>query len=572
MTRRRVFKGWSLFFAGFGILVSSCVAHAFDPLTVAAVASAAAGTVNSITDAASEVSASASAFSDLYGEIDSEAVVSEDGQRIVNKIQETENLAREVGYTKEEIEALGGDRQKVKKLSELMHKMARAIRTGKRVARLVGKLEKKAQLAQVEGTDIQREQLAVEYLMYRQAYEMELDKKIAALKKKLEEDKYLKDRKKEIEARGGRKWGKWAIYTFPNLNSTLKATLEVAISIRGYLLSLLLALFMLRVIYLEIKLSGEADYGRLLQDAVLCAFWLAVFPSVVNLIADVSGSLADKIAVLNNVPRPEFTAAPTGSSMSAIIDKISWFITMIPVIIFKTADVMFNVGTSVVILAFPIIIIASRMLNLSPGIATTVSILLSLMLWPFLWNGLGAITLKVWHQKEVLARDCLEATIISAVQFVSPFFAQKMLHGTAGAVITQSLMHHAHQGAKAVPGHAQGVINGIRGSKEGKGSVIGKTLGGMAGYLPAQGMQRIFAAVQRGKTEFDKGRADNSKNNVTSIASQAARGAIMNNARSANSNVTGLKKGIQTGSRFIDGLKPQRRVFGPGAQEKEANV
>ena len=104
MTRRRVFKGWSLFFAGFGILVSSCVAHAFDPLTVAAVASAAAGTVNSITDAASEVSASASAFSDLYGEIDSEAVVSEDGQRIVNKIQETENLAREVGYTKEEID------------------------------------------------------------------------------------------------------------------------------------------------------------------------------------------------------------------------------------------------------------------------------------------------------------------------------------------------------------------------------------------------------------------------------------------------------------------------------------
>lgn len=115
-------------------------ALAIDPFTIAAVGSAAFQAV----DAASEASGTVDAFSELYSEIDTDASISDEGQRLISEIQEIDSLAKEAGYTAEEVDSLGHqDRDEMRRIQGTLRAVTKAIRAGKRVFKLVSRLEKK---------------------------------------------------------------------------------------------------------------------------------------------------------------------------------------------------------------------------------------------------------------------------------------------------------------------------------------------------------------------------------------------------------------------------------------------
>ena len=134
-------------------LVLSCLpqrsAHAFAPLVVIAAVQAGVQVVGAISDATSEVSGTLDAFQDLYSEIGGDTQISDEGRRTIEMIQEIQSLATEAGYTADEVEALTYNRD-VKSLQGTLRALTQVVRAGKHVVRLAMKLEKKAQMAQLE--------------------------------------------------------------------------------------------------------------------------------------------------------------------------------------------------------------------------------------------------------------------------------------------------------------------------------------------------------------------------------------------------------------------------------------
>ena len=126
-------------------------ALAFNPLAVIAIAQTTAEIISTVSDTTSELSGAADAFGDLYSEIDNGSEVSPDGRATISKIREVETLAREAGYTKEEVDdLLGTDRTELQSLASTLRRMTQAIRAGKRIVHLVSKLEAKAHVSQLE--------------------------------------------------------------------------------------------------------------------------------------------------------------------------------------------------------------------------------------------------------------------------------------------------------------------------------------------------------------------------------------------------------------------------------------
>jgi len=515
---------------------------AFDPFTAVAVVETAANAVTAVSDAAGEVAGASQAFGELYGEIDSDASVSAQGQRLVQKIHDTEELAREAGYSYDEVAALG-NQDDIKNLTTLMQKMTRAIRAGKNVARLLTKLDKKAQISQVESAQIEREQLAIQSQLLQKAIEESLDRKKEELEKIVARKKYLEAKEREIKERGGMRWGRIGVYSFPDLRPSIKVALDISKSLRPYFLSLMLLAFLLRLVYLQFRVSSSGNYGTLIRDAFLCAFWLCVFPSVVQLIAETSLGLAAKIAgpqemsAMGHLP-----PAPDTKSMLNLSNLFSWIYAMVKVFLFNATDFLFNFGTAFLVIIFPLIIFVSTLLGFSIGIGTFLSILLSLALWPFFWNITGQLATVLWSRYELLTADGLASLFFGIAQFLVPWIAHQFLHGhslmtAASGLITQPARAAVAQ-VPTAPAHAYGIYRGMRGENSG-GSTLGRMVGSAAGYVPVQVAQRSFAAMRQ------------------------AQGSLKNAAPQMVASPFRMARNVVFGSSFKTPVQPEKQFSGP---------
>lgn len=498
-----IYRLWSLRIplVLFGFLIGSGCVYAFDPFTVAAVVGAGANAVSAVSETAGEVAASADAFTDLYNEIDSDSQVAEDGQRLVREIHDIENLAYEAGYTKEEVEQLTTDARGGKdgqKLSNTLKAITRAVRTGKRVARLVMKLEKKAQLAQVEQAATSREQLIALYKQIR----IENERDLNAIKEKLKDLKEKRDQiatlKREEKQTGARIFGRTGVLTFPRQDSVIEEGIRMAIQMRPFLMQLLLFIFLAKVVFYQFGSSNSSQYGTLIRDTILCAFLLMVFPELVRASVTLCNDLAARVGLseLRDIePGRQDFPAEIGLSIKPRI-FLEWVFQWIKYIAFVTARFLANFGLAFLILMFPLVIFCSQMLGFSVAWTIFLGGFLAICLWPLFWNATGNIALMLWRKQDATISDQIATILFSLLQFISPLIGIACLKGqplskaVGGAV--QAVKGVISSGVSTAAGLAMGAI----GAKGGVG--VGGTIGRSISYPVNQALGRSIAGGVRG--------------------------------------------------------------------------
>ena len=209
----------------------------------------------------------------------------------------------------------------------------------------------------------------------------------------------------------------------PMNEAVLSGGLSLFSKVASILMGLVSLIFMMRLSYLVVKVSGPYEYGELFKDTVSFLALLSLYPILLKLIISVSGDLALKISFIpleesqevfhNFLKRllPEY-------SMTAIAGRIGQYLVL------GLASAIYSSLMSLLIASGPIFIFLSTLLGMSQGLRTYFGLILSLSLWPIMWNILGHLALHVGGQfKESPLSSVCFYFVILMLQFLSPLFS-----------------------------------------------------------------------------------------------------------------------------------------------------
>ncbi len=414
------------------VIFGSQKAHAFDPFTVAAVVSTTASAISSISDATSEIAGTADAFSELYSEIDTDAQISEDGQKIIQEVQEVESLAREAGYTAEEIDGLGHqDPNELKRLAGTIKSITRAVKAGKRAYKLVMKLEKKAQTAQVESAQIEKEQLAATYKLIRLQNEANLEATKKELQALVEKKKQIESLKNELKEKGAKTFGKSGVLYFPKAARIVENSITVAKKLRAALFGMMLVVFLVRVVFYQFGFFGVPRYGDLVRDTIVCGLLLMVFPDMVHGILSYCDVLSSQItdSHLQGIQPKELKLPELKDASTTTKLFIGWLFEWIRYGTYAVIDFVMTFGTSFLVMLFPIVIFLSQMMNFSIAWPVFIGGFITVCLWPLFWNLVGLAASLSWGQEQQTFAESLYSIFFSIIQLISPIAGIKILSG-----------------------------------------------------------------------------------------------------------------------------------------------
>lgn len=550
--------------------------YAFDPLTISAIVGTAASALSTVSDLSGEVTGAADAFSDLYSEIDSDSTVSEQGQKINKELREIEGIAQEVGYTKDEIADLTkADRDQVKSLTATLRLMTRAVRSGKKVARLFTKLEKKAQIAQIESLQVQKEQLRVQYRQLNEQLSQQLQEKRKKLEAELSTKNQIRMLDEELKRKGAKSFGATGVLTFPKQDQVLKGSLKYAERLRPIFFGLILLVFFIRLVSYQFSLAEAGKYGSLMRDVIVTGLMLAAFPQIITICIGVSQNIADTLSLGRThdvtVPAPwpgsELSVWNLGKNNILLIE---WIFSIIRYAVFLLTDYLFNWGMAFLVILFPPVIFASRMLRFSFAWPVLIGAFLMMNLWPFFWNVIGLLACELWSSTYSLS-DQIKTVMFGFLQLASPLILFKMLRGgsvveglgqASGAVkktlsATAAFTAGAMTGAPIVGAAATGITSSMGSST---GLAAGKLAGSATRYASHQIAGRTMAAASRSKQTLSAARSSSSPRKVSRVAAATVKNAVvgfvLNEAKTQSpSTFSNSTKRRELGQQFVRGIK-----------------
>ena len=207
----------------------------------------------------------------------------------------------------------------------------------------------------------------------------------------------------------------------------LSGGLSLFVKVSALVSGFVAVIFFMRMTFLVVKVSPAQDYGKLIFDVVFYFGILALFPVITKLIVFGIGDLAQKISYL-----------PPEQAQSDLINFADQLLSTSPLmfIAFKSGfhfiqAIAYSVYTALIslfIAAAPIFIFMSTVLEMQIGLKAFFSMLISLSLWPVLWNILGQLAVIVGSQipESPISSVCFWAVIL-VLQLLSPIFTLSLL-------------------------------------------------------------------------------------------------------------------------------------------------
>ena len=404
---------------------------AFDPLSALGVINTVGSTIGGALDVGAEVAGSASAFSELYTELDEDAQMSTEANQMISDIQELEATAREAGYTSEEILAITGNAPDgVKNVSAAIKRITSGVRAAKRAAKLFTKLDSASKRAQIDTANYEAEHLRVAYQNLYLSQQAELKEAKKEYQNIADTRKATKAAQAAILKKGALPIGATGAFTFPTIKDRTKVALEIANKLRPWLMGLVLFAFFVRLSFYQFALKGIRKYGDLLQDTLVCFLLMAAYPLIAEATAAVTSSLANAIVMPGPVAapavasfKPEFPGSFT-LSWQYILAITQW-------VCFEVVSFIGDVGLAVMIVFFPIIIFGSQMLNFAIGWPIFLALFFSISLWPLTWNAIGLLAFKAYDGPVAGQGINLYGPFITLLQLFTPFIGAKVLKGNS---------------------------------------------------------------------------------------------------------------------------------------------
>lgn len=208
----------------------------------------------------------------------------------------------------------------------------------------------------------------------------------------------------------------------PMNEAVLSGGLALFTKVAGILMGFVSVIFMMRLVFLVVKISPAPEYGELIQDTVMFLGMLAIYPIILKLIVFSIEDLAVKIAY---IPQPE-----TQSLIKSFLDRLFYNNPIFQIsgsighiILASLAQSVYTALISLFVASAPIFIFLSTMLGIHSGLRSYFGILISLCLWPVMWNLLGQLGTQVgMHFMDSPVSTFCFWTVIQILQLLSPLF------------------------------------------------------------------------------------------------------------------------------------------------------
>jgi len=228
------------------------------------------------------------------------------------------------------------------------------------------------------------------------------------------------------------------------LSGGLSLFVKVSTLVSGFVA----VIFFMRMSFLVVKISPAQDYGKLIFDVVFYFGLLSLFPIITKLIVFGIGDLAQKISYL-----------PAEQAQTDLINFADQLLAGSPIMLiaFKTGfhfiqAIAYSIYTALIslfIAAAPIFIFLATVLEMQIGLKALFGMLISLSLWPVLWNILGQLAITVGSQipESPISSVCFWAVILT-LQLLSPLFTLSLFKNMSADIGTSKALKIATLGKK----------------------------------------------------------------------------------------------------------------------------
>lgn len=220
---------------------------------------------------------------------------------------------------------------------------------------------------------------------------------------------------------------------FPMNQAVLEAAMLLFSKVSVVMVSLLTMGYVVRTSLAVTRVAPAFEYFEILKDAGLYLAMLSLYPMIVRMIMDLAEGIAVKIAFIpkeiSNDSAQQFMDKFFGQySVMAMLGSVAGFAFT------GFASSLYTVFLSLLLAIAPIVLFLGVILGLSHGMRTYFASILSMCMWPILWNLLGKLGEEMHHH---LARSPVSTiafwTVIQLLQFLSPFLAVFLFRSLATA-------------------------------------------------------------------------------------------------------------------------------------------
>lgn len=201
----------------------------------------------------------------------------------------------------------------------------------------------------------------------------------------------------------------------------LESALAVFSRVAGLMTTLVGTAFLVRSVLLLISFAPAGDYASILRSVVIYFAGVSLFPSLLHVLMEVTGSLASAI------PFPA-SEAPTGVLAESLGRISKSLIFSGPAILHEMgilylARAVYGILLALLIGIAPVVIFVAVLLQ-GAGLSAFLTAFVTLALWPVLWNILGALAFQISRDFEVTSLSrFLYWIVVYILQLFSPVFA-----------------------------------------------------------------------------------------------------------------------------------------------------
>lgn len=234
----------------------------------------------------------------------------------------------------------------------------------------------------------------------------------------------------------------------PISDVVLTSGLSLFAKVSAVISGLIAVIFFMRMAFLVVKISPVQEYGKLIYDVGFYLALISLFPTITKLIVFGIGDLAAKISYL-----------PPEQAQNDLIDFADKLLSSSPVLMvtikagfYFIQAIAYSVYTALIslfIAAAPIFIFLSTVLDIQNGLKAFFGILISLSLWPVMWNLLGQLALTVGSQiqESPISSVCFWLVILT-LQLLSPLFTFSLFKNMSADLGTSKVLKVATLGKK----------------------------------------------------------------------------------------------------------------------------
>lgn len=208
----------------------------------------------------------------------------------------------------------------------------------------------------------------------------------------------------------------------PMNEAVLSGGLSLFDKVAAILTGFVSVIFMMRISYLVVKVAPASEYADLIKDSVSFLALVALYPILLKLIIFSIGDIAKKISFIplddnQRIVKEFIERLLSDYPLMMILGKLG------DVLILGLANSIYTAFISLLMASGPVFLFLATMLNMQAGLKTYFGLLISLSLWPVMWNIMGNLSLHVgaqFHDSPVSA-VCFYL-VIQVLQLLSPIF------------------------------------------------------------------------------------------------------------------------------------------------------